>query len=75
MLNTDCICMYIDAADYFCASSFEYNLVLYVIAFKPRQICFREIMTMHFNAEHPTGDLHRTEEYVSRKVDFSESIF
>lgn len=32
MLNIDCaVYMYIDSANYFCASSPEYNLVLYVI--------------------------------------------
>lgn len=46
--------MYIDAANYFYASNLECNLVLYVIIFESRQMCLREIMTLHLNAEHPT---------------------
>lgn len=41
MLNTD----YIEAANYFFASSLEYNLVLYVIVLESHQICLGDILT------------------------------
>lgn len=41
MLSTDTI----EPANYFFASSLEYNLVLYVIVLKSHQICRRDILT------------------------------